>query len=149
MLWGNSLNFILRFPVLFKREFLVFKRFSIWAQFSCSISEPFGSRDKITLKVKGVYISVYLGQRLFGTLPILCFAGSKCIYPSEYFLNQSVKLLRQILWLKIKWCPSRKFAHEMNFKIFLVFSTIELKDKVNYFMKEFLEIFTRLVSLLL
>ena len=71
--------------------------------------------------------SLHLRHRIFGVLPILCITGLrgrekwirvyqiKNIYPSEHFLNQSVKNLSQISRLRI-WCPSRKFGHEMNLK---------------------------------
>ena len=55
---------------------------------------------------------------MFDALPILCSVGLENIYPSEHFLNQTVKVLLQISGLRI-WCSSRKFElnkNEMNLK---------------------------------
>ena len=62
-----------------------------------------------------------------GYLPILYIAWFKGrkkwtnlhqmvkIQPSEHFINQSVKILHQILGLRF-WYPSIKFGHEINLK---------------------------------
>ena len=50
------------------------------------------------------------------------------------------KVLPQISGLRI-WCTSRKFGHEMNLKGFVVFSTIRVKAEVNFFIREFFEVF--------
>ena len=55
--------------------------------------------------------------------------------------NQSEKVLPQISGLRI-WRPSRKFGQEMNLlKKFVEFSLIILKAEVNFFIREFLEVF--------
>ena len=53
----------------------------------------------------------------------------KYSYPVEHFLHQSVKVLTQISGLR------------NGFEIFVVFSTIRLRSKVYFFIREFLEVF--------
>ena len=58
---------------------------------------------------------------------------------SEHFSNQPQKVLPQILRI---WCPSRKFGVEMNLKGFLHLALVDrLKAEVNFFIREFCEIF--------
>ena len=67
------------------------------------------SQDRLYLKLKS---SLYLGNRIFGELLVICIAVLKNIYASEHFFNQSVKLLPQFSGLRI-WSPSKKFGHGM------------------------------------
>ena len=50
------------------------------------------------------------------------------MYPSEHFLNHSVKVLPQISGLRL-WCTSRKVDREMNLKVLLYLVTLDLRMK--------------------
>ena len=87
---------------------------------SCVIHLKFHVFKKVSFEPNSVAVEIFLHlrHRIFGALPILRIAGLEKIYPSEHFLNQSVKVLPKISGLRI-WCPSMKFDHEMNWKGFL------------------------------
>ena len=86
---------MLRFPLLFNRKFQIFKKISFEPNITLR-------ETRLRLKFKSC---LHLGHRIFGALLILMYYGVRK-YPSQHFLNQSVKVLPQISVLRI-WCPSR------------------------------------------
>ena len=98
---------------------------------------------------KDSFCSLHLGHRIFGALPILCivvFKGREKL-TSLYEIENTELFLKTISKsftpdIKSENVESLKEVWPRNeFESFVIFSTIRLKSEINFFIREFMEVF--------
>ena len=98
---------------------------------------------------KDSFCSLHLGHRIFGALPILCivvFKGREK-WTSLYEIENTELFLKTISKsftpdIKSENVESLKEVWPRNeFESFVIFSTIRLKSEINFFIREFMEVF--------
>ena len=79
-----------------------------------------------------------MGHRIFAGLPIRCIVGLENVYPAGDCLNQSIKSFTPDYTNEMSF---KEFWSGNEFEWFVIFSNIRVKDEVNFFIRELLEIF--------
>ena len=130
------MNCILRFPLLFKRELQVFKK-AFFDPRSIAVSLNLLKREIIALKAKEFFTcetqntwyvtySVYYGITKYISIRAFLKPISKT-FTSDFSTENMVSFKEVWPWNE--------------FERFVVFSTIRLKGEVNFFIRQFLEVF--------